>query len=595
MNVQAIESKDLTIGDLFKSFYVVPDYQREFVWGEQQVEQLLEDIRDEFSNGAGGESSEYFIGSIVVCPRDDGVLELIDGQQRMTTLFLLFCAVRDRLKSMPGTEPIEALRHQIASSDVDENGQNVYRYRVDLQYEDSGDVLIEIAMGKPPSEVKPTRSVDNIRGAHKAIMAFLGAQFGEDSAELKRFYAYLARRVKLIRVKTASVAHALKIFETINDRGVGLDSMDLLKNLMFMHSPRTEFDRLKTRWKDLVDTLYSVNEKPLRFLRYFIFAEFSVDRLREDEIYGWFVKNEKLCGYKEQPRAFVDRLVEAAAAYANFLKGKNARGEDDRYVDNIRYLSGAAKQHLILLLAGRKLTPGLFTILSREVENLFFAYIITRETTREFERNFAKWAPLIRNSSSEEELRDFVEQYITPEKRKLATRFKLAFEELREDAIQRYRLKYILAKLAQHVDEAALGQTQATTVLGNYVSGTREIEHIFPQNPSPEALAAFDQPEELANLMPRLGNLTLLEKSINASISNGPFPQKQPDYDKSVILLTKSLGSSISVGSNTAYSRVARLLETFEEWSSEAIGRRQAMLGRLAFRTWDMPEPAPKE
>jgi hypothetical protein len=61
------------------------------------------------------------------------------------------------------------------------------------------------------------------------------------------------------------------------------------------------------------------------------------------------------------------------------------------------------------------------------------------------------------------------------------------------------------------------------------------------------------------------------------------------------MLLTKSLAGSISVGSNTAYSRVARLLEIFEEWTSESIGRRQEMLGRLAFRAWDMPESAAKE
>jgi uncharacterized protein with ParB-like and HNH nuclease domain len=62
----AIESKDETVSGVFKDFYVVPNYQREYVWGEAEVDQLLKDIRTEQAEGA---DAEYFIGSIVVCPR----------------------------------------------------------------------------------------------------------------------------------------------------------------------------------------------------------------------------------------------------------------------------------------------------------------------------------------------------------------------------------------------------------------------------------------------------------------------------------------------------------------------------------------------
>ena len=92
-----IESKDLSIEDLYKDFYTVPDFQREFVWEREQVEKLLQDVHDEFydEDGIIIKGSEYFLGSIVVCRADDGTFSLIDGQQRMTTIYLVLCAIRD--------------------------------------------------------------------------------------------------------------------------------------------------------------------------------------------------------------------------------------------------------------------------------------------------------------------------------------------------------------------------------------------------------------------------------------------------------------------------------------------------------------------
>ena len=80
-----IESQDLSIESLYKDFYTVPDFQREFVWQREQVEKLLQDIHDEFYDEEGQliKGPEYFLGSIVVCKDDDGTFHLIDGQQRI--------------------------------------------------------------------------------------------------------------------------------------------------------------------------------------------------------------------------------------------------------------------------------------------------------------------------------------------------------------------------------------------------------------------------------------------------------------------------------------------------------------------------------
>ena len=82
-----IESDDLTIADIFKDFYSVPDFQREYVWKPENVEKLLQDVHDEFYNEDGRlvDGPEYFLGTIVGC-EEAGIYQLIDGQQRMTTL-----------------------------------------------------------------------------------------------------------------------------------------------------------------------------------------------------------------------------------------------------------------------------------------------------------------------------------------------------------------------------------------------------------------------------------------------------------------------------------------------------------------------------
>jgi uncharacterized protein with ParB-like and HNH nuclease domain len=589
--IQTIESHDISLGKLFDDFYIVPDYQREYVWGEEEVIQLLEDVHTEYASSQAQGSSEYFIGSIVVCARPDRVLELIDGQQRMTTTYLFLCAVRDHLQQQ-GVQAISQLSSQIAASDIDESGNDIFRYRLDLQYEDSGRVMEAVAEGKGGLEAVPntTLSIENIKGAYATIQSFLEEKFGADIAELRRFYSFFTRNVKLIRIKTQSVAHALKIFETINDRGKGLDSMDLLKNLLFMHARAGDFERLKEKWKELVDVLYGAGQKPLRFLRYFIFASYDVDRLKEEEIYTWFVQHEELCNYKRQPIAFAEQLLAAARAYVRFLKGHDPWGQPNRYLENMRYLSGSARQHLILLLGARHLPADLFVELCRHVENLFFCYIITRENTREFERLFAQWTVDLRKVTTQQELEQFLAERFEPAKQSLSQRFDLTFQGLSANAIQKYRMRYVLAKLTQYVNEQGFGTTGAASSLGTFINSQVEVEHILPQSPKVDVLAEFDQPGAVKAHIPRLGNLTLVEKSINASLGNKPFSKKRPVYTHSQFLLTKSIGERVVIGANTAIDRAVRKLEPAEEWTTEAISKRQTVLGTLARRVWDMPE-----
>lgn len=588
MTIQRIQSEDCSVTNLYQSFYAVPDYQREYVWDTDEVEQLLKDVREEMGDGVAQDAPEYFIGSIVVCPGQDGVLDLIDGQQRMTTLYITLCAIRDRLAEL-GAPPSSVLNSQIADAAVDVSGEEKRRYRLDLQYEDSGDALTRLADGKA-IETPSTQSMRNMQNAHHVVIRFLTSEFSNDVGGVRKFYGYLTNKVKLIRIQTEDVAKALKIFETINDRGVGLNSMDLLKNLLFMKTPKGQFDRLKDTWKELQDTIFRMGEKPLRFLRYFIFSRYDVELLREDEIYGWFSKNEALVGYGRDPIGFAKELVSAAGAYERFREGKNERGERNRFLDNIRILGGkAARQHLILLLAGRHLDATLFDRLAAEVESLFFCYVITREPTRDFERNFAKWATELRSIQTEPELDAFITARFDKAKTDLANRFDDAMGRLALRSLQLYRFQYVLAKLTQQVDLLAYGETEGTRWLGNYVSGGYEVEHIFPQTPSAEATAEFGSISD-PEIVQRLGNLVLVEKSINTSLGNRPYSEKRPVYQQSKLLLTRALSERPKVGANTRIDRAVASVEPYTEWNESHLHKRQRSLVTLARAVWGLPE-----
>jgi len=167
-------------------------------------------------------------------------------------------------------------------------------------------------------------------------------------------------------------------------------------------------------------------------------------------------------------------------------------------------------------------------------------------------------------------------------------RFDFAFRELTQNGIQQYRMRYILAKLTQHIEERAWG-SPTYSQLEHYTDKSVHVEHILPQTPTPAVRDGFDRPDEYDDFVIRLGNLTLLEKTINTSVSNRAYAEKAPGYRQSSFLLTKSLVELPKVGANTQLNRAVADLIQFDDWTSETITRRQEMLTALARKVWNMP------
>ena len=586
-NIQ-IQFNYLDVENCFKNFYVVPDYQREYVWTEVQINQLLDDIYEEFDFNP---NKEYFIGSTVVFKNNDGFYELIDGQQRTTSIFLIICAFKKIYREREiDTDTIERM---IKDKTVNSLGDSVDCYKLELQYKDSSNILSKIANNLERPE-NLTGSAERLYNAYENVISFLKNRFKEDEdpVQLKKFFVYIFRKLKFIQIETPEINDALKIFETINERGVGLNPMDLLKNLLFRQVNRNDFNSLKDKWKTLIKLLEKNNEKPLRFLRYFIMSNYKVNNqrgeeiIREEEIYKWFIRPENVaqCNYEKEPFEFVELLLENATCYINFFKGLNKDGSKNVYLDNISKLGGGAfKQHLILLLAGRNLPQDLFNHFAKQIETLVFYYFITKEPTKEFERNFSKWAKSVLRIKSREELNNFVKENIQPVITSKENEYKLYFTETRQNNLQQYRIRYILAKIAQYLDQERLG-SYIPQVLDNYITKGVEIEHILPFNPTESLRNEIG--EEYDDLKIRLGNLTLLEKTMNIVVGNDFFSKKVIEYSKSPFYISKSIAGFDTIGINSSVTRLNLKLRSYEYWNKETIIDRQNLLYELSKDIW---------
>jgi hypothetical protein len=409
----------------------------------------------------------------------------------------------------------------------------------------------------------------------------------------------LANNVVFIQIST-DVSSALKIFETINERGVGLNPMDLLKNLLFTQVDQKDFTKLKNEWKKITAPLEKAKEKPLRFLRYFLMANYKITTkdsiIREDEIYDWFVKDENaaLCEYEPKPFEFVRKIIRNVESYLAFSEGQGNDGHANIPMANLKKMCGGAfSLHYVLLLAIANLPKPLFDHFVVQLKSFLFYYIYTKTPTTELERSFSQWADDLREidglkDTAAQKLRmnEFIDKRFRASMDSKSNELADALKRYTIWSMQQYRTHYLLAKLTQYVDMAYKGITVPGS-LDDYKG--LEMEHILPNTPEPELRQSFTASNPGANYddyKNRLGNFTLLEKPINIVASNGFFEAKKAEYKKCKHYLTSSIVELTVVGKNSSINRMNEKLKAFEKWSAASIDQRQAMLIELAKIVW---------
>ncbi|MFD2696430.1 DUF262 domain-containing protein [Mesonia sediminis] len=604
-----ITNHKYSIEEAFRDcFYIVPDYQREYVWSDKEVNKLLEDLNNELEIGS---NSEYFIGTILVSPtQDKKQFDVIDGQQRLTTFFLILCALKSLFKGEPQEGIINNL---ISTSYTNRDGDIEKSLKLNPKYENAEEVIKAILKSdNQPENIKSLLNaagvsqfgaLENIINAYTTIYQYLKSNY-QKTATLKKYWGNLSNNIVFIQIST-DVSSALKIFETINERGVGLNPMDLLKNLLFTNVKVEEFNKLKNEWKKITNPLETNKEKPLRFLRYFLMANYKITNhrsdgiVREDEIYDWFSKKENIAAsnYKQEPFVFVRKIIKTVENFIELTEGKGNDGTDNVYMNNIRKLTGGGfSLHYVLLLAAYNLPKDLFDYLLKQLETFLFYFIITRTSTKILERNFSAWADELRTISlltnydaQKEQLNTFVLKRFKESTTQKQPELTDALKRYDFYSLQQYRTRYILAKFTQFVNMAYKGLTKPYS-LNDYTN--LEIEHILPDKPKDELLSAFNMhtnnvDKDYHQYKMKLGNLTLLEKPINIVAGRDFFKQKKEQYKMSKYYLTSSLTELSNVGKNTSITRINARLRTFgDEWTAKEIDERQQMLISLASEIW---------
>lgn len=184
------------------------DYQREYVWKEDdEVEQFLQDIDNEVESG-----QSYFIGSIIIVKNNNGKYDVIDGQQRLTTIVLSLCAIRDLLSQIELNESQDKILSKIKSLlyeyDLETGKDNV---RLELQYPESKDFLDSLITNTNFNE-ETTPSIIRMQEAYKTIRTFYSDKISTLGIDKTiEDIRYFLTKVELVKILSENLSSALKI------------------------------------------------------------------------------------------------------------------------------------------------------------------------------------------------------------------------------------------------------------------------------------------------------------------------------------------------------------------------------------------------
>lgn len=591
----------MTIERVLMSFYIVPDYQREYVWKEDQVITLLEDIKSNALEVEAEDEDPYFIGSIVVYSdhnRLAGKFMLIDGQQRLTTIFLLLCAIKTRLNEL-GAHINDPLHSSLKHAKQELDGSVTNTFRIELNYPNN-QKLLETAYEEGLSETilsNPSTSQRNILKAFLLISEYLKDEFSSVE-ELNKLVARIQLKVGLVRIETDDLQKAMIVFETLNERGVGLDAFDLLKNLLYRSTINdTTMAQLSSEWETLKNNLDQKGIKPLRFLRYFIV---SIDETldgrppREKKAFNWFQQKANRTNYEidRQPVEFAKRLAIASAYYKQILTDNmNPNGERSAALTSLNALAGtSARQQMGILLvaANAKCSSSVFERIVECLESALFYAFSTKLRSQSLEAHIANWtAELQRNPILDEAAAEAFVIRVRGDMKDTAQLFYDQFDTFGQNVVsQKYRQRYILAKYLQYSE---VNNSDSDYIfLDEILDQSLDIEHIHPQKPSAKARAEFgeEDEEDIIRCTGLLSNLLLMEQGLQKSGSNGPYSEKRSKFANSKFWLVKKFA-------NPKPEATIKLKEslsewpTHEKWNRAELERRQMAYAEIARKIWN--------
>jgi len=526
--------------------YHIPKYQREYIWGKWNWEALFDDIEE--SNGG------HFMGSIICInvQKDShkaAELELVDGQQRMTTISLFYLAIYKFLKEnlidktdMNAQLELLSLRNRIILKEA----KNV---RLIPSYTNSNLEDYKWIFSEEIEEIKALKK-PKFLGNRQISRAFnyFYSRLVELDDKKNPVYNFVSvsellkklNSATLVKIDVATHADAFTLFETLNNRGVPLSAIDLIKNKLLGHlekiNSNTNIDENFDRWNQIIKNLtdeYNVQE---RFLRQFYNA-FKSDKAIEVEKAPKALRSNLIRIYEELINRDVDvifnRLEEASEIYSKNIQFEiEEHSEEMVYaLRNLENVNGADGYMLLLFIAKR------FDLIEAdkiELINLLCKYFIRRNVTdtpptRDLTNYFMDIIVEVNNLQTY----DYnAIRTIILEKGKPANDF-IFIEKLKGDLYDENvgATRYILSSI-----EIAESQTKERYT--NFYARNKNIfvwtiEHILPQGeiiPIEWVDMIANGDKELANqirknYVHKLGNLTLT--GYNSNLSNLSLNKKQ--------------------------------------------------------------------
>jgi uncharacterized protein with ParB-like and HNH nuclease domain len=516
----------LTIKQLFgntDSLYQIPRYQRAYSWGDDQLEKLWDDLIEAKEN-----DPNYFLGSVITAKSEDSTsyLDIVDGQQRLTTLTILLCVYRDLFpninEDLLDNDPF-AIDNKVIGSSIRFNDRfERLRLRTHSNHQSDFDTIV--LNGDTTNLKKPTKQdLRKDEPKHKFINT---AHFftnklkdlGKDDAGA--LINYLFNSVKIIRIDCQSVAFAIKLFQVLNDRGLDLSNADLIKSFLIgqIQKKYVADGELKKQKEDQFMDDWKVCEN------YSNDTQTSLNDLFVMYEYYTLAQNPKKSLYDELVVQFSDKdsnqIITNVKLFVENYK-REIYEREDKLTYSFFYISWGMYWRTILLTA---LTENYseyneFVKLFRRYYYLNWIAGFTLTKIKQTSFNIIKW---LKENRTLEFIKGELELNLSQN-----DTIRKATENLKGDIYYESWCKPLLFMIEyQQTDDSSLNFFE--------MSDTKiQVEHILPQKykSNIEWNTKFEGNETISKWINTGGNLTLLSGKKNRDASNYSFDKKIIAYN----------------------------------------------------------------
>ena len=541
--------------------YRVPPYQRDYSWSEEHWEDLWNDIADLRSRP----EDRHYLGALVVEGKSDREFLVIDGQQRLATLSLLALAVIAKLGALAdhgvdpdaNTERGKELRNRFIGEK--DPASLVESSRLYLNETDNAfyqDYLVQLREPLNPRALpKSNRLLWNCFRYFAGQLDSLEDLRGDGQAIAGLLSETVARQILFILITVDDELNAYTVFETLNARGLGLTTTDLLKNYLFSRiRVPADLEALQRRWRSLVATVNQ--ERFPEFLRYHLLCE--QPKVRSQRLFKLVRDRTKT---PDDVFKLIDDLERRAELFAAISDPHHGYWTDlpdaKEYIRDLTLFR--VRQAMPLLFAAWDSFSGNdFVRVLKLVSVISFRYtVVSGLNTNALESVYHRAAKAVMEGSAgtPAAVFDHLKPIYVDDER---TRQNFALLAVNTRGQRKKLAKYVLARLER---DAAGRACDPETDPGT-------IEHILPENPVDAWEEAFPAERWEASVY-RLGNLTLLEPAANRNVGNSVYTGKLDAYRNSGYALTRQLPEMAP-----------------ERWTPELMDERQRRIAERAVHLW---------